>query len=190
MDSAANDAVTEKEECSMADEAPKGRKLTKVTTAYQVQGGAAKDPASVTIWKSGRALTNVDGGNIMVPWAKAGGADPERFQIDFGVDVDNKIIGCYLADANSPAPTPAKPSGHERTILFHLGSVFEEHPELRPVGKRQYLVRLEPDADGIMCFMIDLKTGVAKRTGARGTDATADTKGAAPQDDAAAGEQK
>ncbi|HLN60911.1 MAG TPA: hypothetical protein VK464_05110 [Symbiobacteriaceae bacterium] len=173
----------------MADEAPanKGRKLTKVTTAYQVQGGAAKDPASVTIWKSGRALTNVDGGNIMVPWAKAAGADPERFQIDFGVDADNKVIGCYIAGPNSPAPTPAKPSGHERTISFHLGSVFEEHPKLRPVGKRQYLVHLEPDADGVMCFMIDLKTGVMKQTGTRGD--SADTKGARPQDDAAAGEQ-
>lgn len=174
----------------MADESPKGRKLTKVTTSYQVQGGAAKDPASVTIWKSGRALTNVDGGSIMIPWVTAAGADPKRFQMEFGADPDNKVIGCYIAGPDSVAPTPAKPSGSERNIAFHLGSVFKEHPSLRPIGKRQYLVHLEPDQDGVMCFMIDLKTGVMKPKGTRGGSASAESKGAQPQNDAAAGEQE
>jgi hypothetical protein len=162
----------------------KGRKLKKVTTSYQVQGGANKEPAGITIWKSGRALTNVDCADLLIPLVKQAGGDSNRFMVDFGVDKENQVIGVSIASPNTPGAMPAQPSGHEKTISFHLGGVFKDYPDLRPVGKRQYMVSLEPDDEGTMCLMIHLKSGVMKRTGTRG-DGTGDSG-----QGAAAGEQQ
>jgi hypothetical protein len=163
----------------------KGRKLKKVTTAYHVQGGAAREPASVTIWKSGRSITNVEGGELLIALVTAAGQDPKRFLLSPGVDSENSVVGVAVVPSGVAGAITARPVGDERNIVLHLGGVFKEYPQLRPVGKRQYMVAVEPDEDGVMCLMIDLKSGIMKRAGTRGDGSNGESG-----QDAAAGQQK
>lgn len=152
---------------------PKKNGWKKVTKQFQVQGGAKREAAAVTLNEFGHTMGNAEGSAILFRSAMAQGIDPTReFLIDFAVNEERQSIATWATTQATEGTTTVRlyKSGGSSWVSFHLGGAFAEAPDLRPTIKEtRVLVHEELDENGIPMMVIPVKSGLAKNTQSRDT---------------------
>ena len=143
-------------------QAAQGKSFRRVTTSFNIAGGARREAAAVEVYRTGLTRTNVEStGNIMKLVDQAGG-DRRQFHLAYGIKEDSKEVAIYVDTPDAPGAMPTRI--YSKTISFHLGNAFEECPALRPEAKASFPISdVTTDAEGVPCVIVTLKAGLDSR---------------------------
>ena len=157
-------------------------KFEPVTATIPVSGGASREAAGGTIWKSGRILLNVSASEGWTALCRSLGPDLNTIGASFEADEANKVVSVRPVIGAGPGIMPVRWSADLTTVTLHLGGVFAQKPKLRVAGKRDISVAVAPDDKGNPCLLIFLQIALAKtktrsttQTQAKQTAAAANT---------------
>lgn len=169
-----------------------GIAMTPVTTVHQVSGGANRDPATITVKKTGYAYSNSEGTDYIRMGAKLQEIPWPEVYFSFGANAPAGLVGIYLVRMGAPGAMAVRDS--EGTLSFHLGGVFKEHSDLRPKTTVECGIVYTKDDKGQPCFIINIGSALPKRKGRRKEgDSTEQAKSdakAKPAQEVAAAEQE
>lgn len=139
-----------------------GTSFRKVTRSFNAASGARRKSSKMTVSRTGAVRSNTDGKELSQEFVRAGGGDPENFQVVVGGNEEKGQLALYL-----PQPGDAglmKVAVYENSIAFHVGAAFAEYPKLRPVTTVDCAVESTVDADGIPCLVIQIHGATPTRT--------------------------
>jgi len=136
------------------DKAVQGTSFRKVTRSFNTSGGARREPAKMTVSRTGAIRSNTEGKEMAQEYVRAEGGNPDDFQLAFGGNEDKGQLALYL-----PKPGDLgvmKVSIYRSSIAFHAGAAFVEHPKLRPVTRVECNVTPTTDAEGVACLVVQI----------------------------------
>ncbi|HEY3366365.1 MAG TPA: hypothetical protein VGK74_15020 [Symbiobacteriaceae bacterium] len=151
------------------NEEPKSRRFKPVYTSVAPGGALSRDPEGATHYPSGRLLLNVGGTDYWKSLCEAEGLESAKAAGSYQADDVNMVVAVRPVKSTTEMVglTPVRWVNKDTSVVLHLGGVYKEHPSMRPIGKQQVTVTIEPDDDGNNCLMIALQTALAKRTRTR-----------------------
>jgi hypothetical protein len=145
--------------------APKseGLAMTRVKRTKAAQIGTRKGPRYLTMATTGGTYSNAACADEADSLARELGFEPGTYDLAFGVNLQTSTIGIYIERTGADGAVPVKHNaGKRRSIRFHLGGVFEEYPELKPLTKVEVKVERAVDAAGEKYIMIPMKQATPK----------------------------
>jgi hypothetical protein len=144
-----------------------------VQTTPDVNVGATRDPAGATLFVTGMAKGNTECTELWVELCTENGLDPKEAVSEMGTNKARKLVQIRaVAELKAQKPVPVRWYGaRNHLVSWHLGGVFEEHPDLRPAGRRSVTVIKTTDSKGRPCLVVSLQTALPKRRVGRGNAA-------------------
>lgn len=124
-------------------------------TSHGTRTGAAKCYISATGWTS----TSTAATRMILPKATLANETFEQFTVAFDVNQDLRKIRVMVVDPGEKGATAARLSKDRRNVMFHLGGVFRDYPDLAVTYDRECPLRREPDGH----LVIALAAAVAKK---------------------------
>lgn len=147
----------------MADEANQMDGFEPVEVQFNVNGGSRREPPTFVVEKTGYGESNVAAAELMLPHIVQAGEYPEQFTVALRVGKVNGLVKVQVAKHGQKNTVPARLSKDRRKISFHLGPVFQKHPQLAPTSTRKCPFRQEADGS----LVIALASGVTRRSTTR-----------------------
>lgn len=154
-----------------------GLEFEPVTTTPEANGGAQPDPSGFTVYPSGLSKGNTKATQLWIELCSDLGLDPKTAVADMGAIKARKLVQVKAMDQlKAKSPVATRWYGVRKDLLaLHLGGVYQEHPELRPAGRRTATVTRTKDKKGVPCLVISLATALPKRVLARAKAAGEET---------------
>jgi hypothetical protein len=129
-------------------------------SAYKVST-VNRHSAQVETTRSGRTRTTVEGTEVVLAnLSKFPGVTRENMQYWVGADPATETIALYL---EADGTDLMKPRDWDTILGFHVGGVYQDHPQLRPNTTLQCDFKFATDAAGKPCFTFNLKAGLPKK---------------------------
>lgn len=138
-----------------------------VGSAYQVQGGAQREESGCIVSRTGRIKFNVSASESTDQLALRNGLELGKYALTTGANPTRNLVALYTVDTTADKAQPIR-RNPERQYSSHIGAVFAEYPQMRPVGTRWCPVSLRKDAKGKPCLVISLQAGLPTQTIKRG----------------------
>jgi hypothetical protein len=148
-----------------ASESPKPQ-FEMVETSPRI-GAANRNTEGGTLYPTGRLPVNAEASDIWRQLVQECGLPADNHLCKFAVHKPSRTVAAYPVPHGTPNCAPVRINPHKTaadTLTFYLGGVFEEHPELRPTGKRTVTVVADTDQNGRPIMVISLASSLQART--------------------------
>lgn len=156
----------------------KPRRFAPVHSSAPMGGETKRDPEGGTLWTSGRLLLNTGATDDWRELCTKAGLEAGKAVAHLQVDGDNMVVAArpVIATREATGLAPTRLINDGANIVIPLGGAFKENPSLRPTGRRQVVITVEPDDDGNNCLMVALQSALPKPVISRKSTSSSDSK--------------
>jgi|GEM_PF-2385407 len=116
-----------------------------VSSSYNPRTDSRAMTARVVIHTSGHTVSNVQLTKAADSIASAQGYKKDQYQMKYRVNETHKLIQLNIVAPETPDSYSPRRSRNQKTITFHLGSLFDKYEMLRPGSTVECVATVKTD---------------------------------------------